>query len=114
MSHPTKLDFIKKAKEKGYRVYLYYIATEDPDINISRVNVRVAQLGHNVQPEVIRNRYFKSLSNLKQAVKLTNRAYIFDNSGKASVLIAEITDGVDVQVFDPEKAPNWFIKYLSE
>lgn len=113
MSDVSKLEFIRKAKNKGYRVYLYYIATEDPDINISRVNFRVSEHGHPVDSEIIKKRYYKSLGNLKQVALLTNRAYIFDNSGKASILIAEITEGSDVKVFDPGKTPNWFSKYLS-
>ncbi len=58
MSHPGKIHFFQKALSKGYRVYLYYIATVDPDINISRVNLRVAQDGHAVLPDVVRSRYF--------------------------------------------------------
>ena len=73
MSHPSKISFLKKALEEDYRVYLYYIATDDPEININRVNVRVAQQGHNVAPEVIRKRYYKSLKNLKVAVMQTSR-----------------------------------------
>jgi predicted ABC-type ATPase len=113
MSHESKIDFLQKAKEKGYRVYLYFIATEDPEINISRVNVRVAQQGHNVAPEIIKNRYYKSLQHLKEAVKKSNRAYIWDNSGTASLLIAEITDGTYVRIIDTDKVPNWFVTYLA-
>lgn len=112
MSHEGKLDFLQQAKEKGFRVYVYFVATEDPEINISRVNVRVAQDGHYVSPDVVRNRYFKSLKQLKSAIKLSNRAYVWDNSGKASILIAEINDGIDVKIFDTTKVPNWFVKYL--
>jgi predicted ABC-type ATPase len=112
MSHPAKVDFMQKAKEQGYRVYLYFIVTEDPDINISRVNLRVTQEGHFVNPDVVRNRYFKSLGNLKAAIKHTNRAYLFDNSGRASFLVAEVTEGIEATVIDPEKTPNWFKKYL--
>lgn len=114
MSHKGKISFMEQARQNGYRVYLYFVATEDPEINISRVNVRVALQGHKVDPELIRKRYYKSLEHLKQAVKLSNRAYVWDNSGAASVLVAEITEGLQVQVFDPEKAPNWFIKYLAQ
>ena len=114
MSHPEKVNFLKNARLNGYRVYLYYIATEDPEININRVNVRVAQDGHTVSADKIKSRYYKSLENLKAAVKQTSRTYIFDNSGTTSLLIAEITDGITVDVFDPEKAPNWFVKYLVE
>lgn len=112
MSHESKLKFLQIAKDKGFRVYIYFIATEDPEINISRVNVRVAQDGHYVHPNVVRNRYFKSLEQLKSAIKLSNRAYVWDNSGKASILVAEITDGIDVKIYDTDKVPNWFVKYL--
>ena len=114
MSHVSKIDFFQKALENNYKVYLYYIATEDPEINLNRVNVRVAQNGHSVPPEVIKSRYFRSLENLKTAVMKTNRAYIFDNSGSVAVLIAEITNGTNVKIIDTTKVPNWFAKYLIE
>ncbi len=112
MSHPGKIDFLAAAREQGYRVYLYYIATEDPEININRVNVRVAQNGHDVNPEVIKNRYFKSLQNLKEAVKQTDRTYVFDNSQRKANLIAEITNGTDVVLNDAVSLPNWVLTYL--
>lgn len=112
MSHPGKVDFMKQAQSQGYRVYLYYIATEDPDINISRVGVRVNQLGHPVDPEVVRSRYYKSLRNLKAAVKSSNRAYVFDNSGIQASFIAEITDGIYVSLNDAASMPTWVANYL--
>ena len=112
MSHPNKIEFLTQALEEGYRVYLYYIATEDPEINISRVNVRVAQDGHSVHPDIIRKRYYKSLDNLKAAVKQTTRAYIFDNSQKQANVIAEITNGSDVVLNSAVELPNWVNDYL--
>lgn len=91
---------------------MYFISTEDPEINLNRVDLRIAQKGHPVAPEVVIRRYYRSLENLKTAVMKTHRAYIFDNSGNAAVLIAEITDGVDVRILDPAKVPNWVAKYL--
>ena len=114
MSHESKLDFMEKAKLSGYKIYLYYIATEDPEININRVKIRVALKGHKVNSKKLTDRYYRSLNNLKKAVKLTNRAYIFDNSGKLSKLISEITEGAKVEIIDSKKVPNWFIKYLFE
>jgi predicted ABC-type ATPase len=51
MSSPDKIDFFCKAKAQGYRTYLYYIATDDPLINISRVEQRSAMGGHSVPKE---------------------------------------------------------------
>lgn len=112
MSHEGKVKFMQSALEKGYRVYLYFIATEDPDINISRVNIRVAQKGHAVSPEIIKSRYYKSLGLLKAAVAQTNRAYIFDNSGEQAKLIAEISNGQDLRLNDPRQVPSWVSNYL--
>lgn len=114
MSHIGKVDFMRTAICKGYKVYLYFIATEDPDINISRVNVRVAQHGHNVDADVVRSRYYKSLFHLKLAVKNSNRAYVWDNSTAVSLLIAEIENGEGVRIFETTKVPNWFVKYLMD
>jgi predicted ABC-type ATPase len=107
-----KITFLKNAKKEGYRIYLYFFATEDPRININRVKVRVAQHGHAVKAKTIEKRYYKSLENLKAAVKISDRAYLFDNSKTASVLISEIVDGKKVTIIDPTDVPNWFINYL--
>jgi predicted ABC-type ATPase len=114
MSHKDKLGFMEKAKQEGYKLYLYYIATEAPEININRVKIRIEQQGYAVNETKITDRYYRSLQNLKPAVKFSNRAYIFDNSGKISKLIAEITDGEDVMVIDEKDTPNWFKTYLFE
>lgn len=114
MSHVSKLQFIQKVKAKGYRVYLYFIATEDPEININRVQIRVAQMGHSVNPQIIKSRYYRSLENLKDAVMLSNRAYIFDNSGKIIRLISQVNENYQIEEIDEELLPGWFIKYLKE
>lgn len=114
MSDENKISFLKKARKAGYKVYLYYFATEDPMINVSRVKIRVKQNGHNVKKEVIEKRYYKSLANLKPAIKLSNRAYLFDTSKQASMLVAEINQGKHVNLVDPNDIPNWFIKYVAD
>ena len=112
MSHPDKIKFLKAAKNSGYRVYLYFVSTEDPEININRVNIRVAQKGHDVLNNIIKERYYKSLKNLKSAVKESSRAFIFDNSQNHINLIAEITDGIDVAINQTLNVPTWVSEYL--
>ena len=36
MPSPDKIEILHKAQARGFRTYLYYVATEDPEINISR------------------------------------------------------------------------------
>ncbi|BDB20847.1 hypothetical protein cym2001_42120 [Pseudomonas sp. CYM-20-01] len=108
MSSDDKIAFMLKARESGYRTYLYFVATEDPDININRVRNRVAAGGHAVPTEKIVQRYGRCLSLLPVAIAVSDRAYIFDNSGADLVLLAEVTDGTDLE-FKVDEVPDWFM-----
>ena len=112
MSHESKINFMKLAQNKGFKVYFYFVCTSDPLINIGRVNIRVAQKGHAVEPQKIENRYYKSLKQLRAAVKYSNSAYLFDTSEYAGLLIAEIKNGEEVEIKDVNKVPNWANEYL--
>lgn len=111
MSSKDKVDFLKKAKEAGYRTYLYFIATQDPIVNISRVNNRVKLGGHSVPEDKIVSRYYRSLELLSEAVKYSTRAYIFDNSSQEKSWIAQINNAREFE-FKSETIPQWVDKYL--
>jgi predicted ABC-type ATPase len=107
MSSPDKVQFLKYAQDQGFRTYLYFIATEAPEINISRVKNRVIQGGHPVPEDKIVSRYYRSLDLLADAVQFTDRAYIFDNSFHAKVWLAEITEGKMLEM-KTDVMPHWF------
>jgi predicted ABC-type ATPase len=107
MSSPDKVELLHKAQQAGYRTYLYFVATEDPEINVARVQYRVETGGHPVAEDKIRSRYVRSLQLLSQAVSYADRAYIFDNSGSERVWIAEVTDGVGIEM-KTDEMPAWF------
>lgn len=111
MSSPDKIELLQKAKSRGFRTYLYYVATEDPEINISRVRYRVKMGGHSVPEDKIVSRYSRSLDLLMDAVKSTHRAYIFDNSSHRHVWLAEITNGRILEM-KSDLMPIWFKKAL--
>jgi predicted ABC-type ATPase len=79
-SHESNLDIMIKAKTAGYKVYLYFVSTESPEINKYRVLLRVAEDGHNVPPETIESRYYRSLGLMYKASQLAYQAFFFDNS----------------------------------
>lgn len=107
MSFPDKVELLRKAQLKGYRTYLYYVATEDPAINIARVRNRVALGGHPVPEDKIVNRYYRSLELLMDVVQPSNRAYIFDNSSHEHIWLAELTDGRTLEM-KTDLMPMWF------
>ncbi|MGI8556574.1 MAG: zeta toxin family protein [Pyrinomonadaceae bacterium] len=113
MSSPDKIEFLKNALQRGYRNYLYFVATDSPNINISRVKHRVKTGGHDVPTDKITTRYYRSLDLLWEAIKFTNRAYIFDNSGSELLWLAEITDAENLEI-KSDAVPSWFRKYVLE
>lgn len=80
LSSPDKIDFINRAKEKGYFVRLFFVGTENPKINASRIAQRVMEGGHDVPIPKIISRYGKSIVNCLIVSQIVDRAYIYDNS----------------------------------
>ena len=108
MSHESKVQFIAEARERGYRTYLYFVATDDVAINVDRVQQRVELGGHPVAQSNIYARYPKSIALLRSACAVSSRAYVFDNSGNALRLVAEVTGG-DEMTLHTDSVPAWFI-----
>ena len=111
MSHASKVALLAQAQAMGYRTYLYFIATDDPAINISRVRNRVRLKGHNVPEDRVEKRYHRSLDLLLEAIRHTNRAYVFDNSAfnkdQKHTWLAEITEGRELEL-KTNQIPAWF------
>lgn len=107
MSSSDKIQLLKNAQQYGYRTYLYFVATDSPLINISRVKHRVKMGGHDVPTQKIIDRYFRSLDFLWEAIQYTNRAYIFDNSNSELQWLAEIVDAKTLEL-KVDKLPYWF------
>lgn len=109
MSHNSKVHFMKDAQARGYQVYLYFVSTENPEIDTDRVAIRVREGSHPVLTAKVHERYYKSLKLLPEAIAISHRAYIFDNSGNRALLLAEITDGVSL-TFCTDEIPDWFFE----
>jgi predicted ABC-type ATPase len=69
--------------------------------------------GHAVPTDKVITRYYRSLELLSEAIRYSNRAFIFDNSGDAKTWIAEITNGTDIEL-QVNEVPTWFRKYVFE
>ena len=80
LSVADKIAFIQKAKNKGYFVRLFFIGTNSPKINASRIAQRVMEGGHDVPITKIISRYSKSIANACLAAKIVDRFYVYDNS----------------------------------
>jgi predicted ABC-type ATPase len=107
MSARDKVELLQSAQDRGFRTYLYFIATEDPEINIQRVRNRVQSGGHDVPEEKIVARYYRSIQLLSEAIPHTNRAYFFDTSEEEAWFFAESSHGSQLTLTSDEM-PVWF------
>jgi predicted ABC-type ATPase len=103
MSHPSKLALLEQAQLLGYQVILVFVGTNNPQINVERVALRVQQGGHDVPTDKVIARYHRTLQLLPRALELANTAYIFDNTQTAE-LILQVVDGLqDIR----QPVPRW-------
>lgn len=95
MSADDKIEFVLRAKQAGYFIRLFFIATAAPTINAARIASRVMEGGHDVPISKIISRYFKSIENCRFIADKVDRLYVYDNSidGKEAELQFRLVDG---------------------
>ena len=103
LSSHYKLDILKKAKESGYFIKCIFVLTNDPMINVSRVETRVASGGHNVDKDKIISRYYKSLANIKQLIELCDILHVYDNTSEPVRIIRK--HKADFSIFPNDQWP---------
>jgi len=75
------------------------------------VALRVTQGGSSVPEDKIVERYQRSLSLLKDAVALSDRAYLFDNTYTGATLKLEINQASEV-IAHETRLPDWITRSL--
>ncbi|MFZ1444057.1 MAG: zeta toxin family protein [Candidatus Dechloromonas phosphoritropha] len=95
LSMPDKVDFIRRVKQAGFFVRLFFVGTDDPSINAKRVALRVMEGGHDVPISKIIGRYTRSLANCSVVARSVDRAYLYDNSvdNASARLLFRLRDG---------------------
>lgn len=108
LSRRDKVDYIRRAKEAGFFVRLFFVCTESPTINAMRIAKRVMQGGHDVPITKIISRYKLSVVNCMDAAKIVDRCYLYDNSVENSDA-RPLFRAVDGKVFKryTENMPVW-------
>ncbi len=84
------IESIKNWKKIDYEVILYFLSLSNEEMAVKRVQLRVAQGGHNVPVDVIKRRYHRGWENFQNHYKeLVDTWVIFDNSGNIPVVVEE-------------------------
>ena len=79
-SHPSKIDFVAKARAQGYEVILVYIHLDTSELNEARVYQRVTEGGHNVPIDKIHSRIPRTMRHIASVLPLVNEARLLGNS----------------------------------
>jgi len=113
LSSDGKVDFIRRAREAGFFIRIFFVATSHPSINASRIAQRVMEGGHDVPITKVISRYYKSILNCKRCVALADRVYVYDNSidDADARLLFRMTDGKLFKQYTDD-IPEWALTIL--
>ncbi len=88
--------FLRRARDAGYTIELLFVATCDPEINVSRAASRAESRG--MPRDLVLVSYSSAMLGLRELIGLSDRAEVVDNSGDAPVRIFSKSGGSAVLV----------------
>jgi len=106
-SHPSKIDFLARAKALGYQIILVLIHLASTQLNRARVAGRVAEGGHGVPDEKVTSRIPRMLEHVRVSLPLCDLVQVYDNSfaDNPFIPVLSIEAGHVEQHLDP--LPDW-------
>ena len=102
-SHPSKVDFVARAKALGYEVILVLIHLNNASLNQARIVQRISEGGHHVPAEKVISRIPRLLINVQASLPLCDQVRLVDNSSSDHPFlpVATIIAGVEQRHQDP-------------
>lgn len=89
LSGRAHLKIIEKARAMGYSTTIAYTFVDSPEVCIERIAVRVMNGGHDIPPEDVLRRYFRSKENFVNLyAPLADHWMLYYNGGNDAVLVA--------------------------
>lgn len=100
-------DLLESAKQAGYATKVIFISTEDPNLNVGRIVVRMSRGGQSVPLETIPDSYKEAMKNLTEARRYADDLLVYDNTpnGRGHRLIARFIAGELVKTTNT--SPEW-------
>jgi len=107
LASKTYKNTILKAQTAGYNVTLLFFWLQTVELAKKRVEKRVSEGGHNIEPEVIERRYLAGIRNLFEIyLPIIENVLIYDNSEGKHELIAKKNDDTNLIIFHKQKYNN--------
>ncbi len=100
---------IRRAKERGYTIRLYYIGLDTMEESLGRIRNRVAKGGHDIPREDVERRFQSRFSDVLRVLPYCDEARFFDNDN-GFVEVAEYRNGELIpRVSNP---PRWLLELM--
>ncbi len=95
----SHISLLKKLRQDGWQVVLFFLWIPDAAFSKSRIRERVKHGGHNIPDDAIYRRYPRIMNNLmKIYIPLCDKAICYDNSNPKPVPVFE-QDGKNRRIF---------------
>jgi predicted ABC-type ATPase len=100
-------ELLESARQAGYSTKVLFISTEDADLNVGRILVRMSRGGQAVPLSTIPESYEEAIKSLPEARRHADDLFVYDNTpnGKGHRLVARFIAGELVKTTD--SAPEW-------
>ena len=100
---------IRRAKERGYTIRLYYIGLDTMEESLGRIANRVAKGGHDIPREDVERRFQSRFTDVLRVLPYCDEARFFDNDN-GFVEVAEYRNGELIpRVPTP---PRWLLELM--
>ena len=100
---------IRRAKERGYTIRLYYIGLDTMEESLGRIRNRVAKGGHDIPKEDVERRFQSRFTDVLRVLPYCDEARFFDNDN-GFVEVAEYRNGELIpRVSTP---PRWLLELM--
>lgn len=96
---------VRKVKEHGYEVHLFYVGISSAEECLKRIANRVAKGGHDIREEDVRRRFARRFDVLIDILPYCNEAKFYDNENGFE-MIAEYQNGDFMRISG--EMPGWF------
>ncbi len=100
---------IRRAKELGYTIRLYYIGLDSLEESLSRIENRVKKGGHNIPQRDVGRRYAGRFEALTKVLPYCDEARFFDN-GNGFVEVARYENGELLSI--TASPPKWLVELM--
>jgi len=111
LSGKSLVNWIRRAKENGFAILMFFVFVNDADASLVRVAERVRRGGHDVPEGDIRRRFRRTFRNFWQLYRPLADLWVVEYNGDSEPLDVAIGEGNHVTIYDQARYRQ-FVTYV--